>query len=321
MKTVREFERKQSIYPYPSCSQPQETYIRMRSKRLPKNPYEARVVDDENKTQSHAADPLMSKDKINRIIAKSYENGDYCKITRFILGINTGFRDSDLRNIKVKDIFKPDGTVKDFYSAYEVKTQDTRKIPKPRVCYLNDTVKKALEFLVSVKEKRPQDYLFTADKQNHRRKYIEGFYTNEDSKTVAIKTEEQFSDDGTEYLEAYMETGEYGRYLKKLAKSLGMDEHCSTHCQRQTYGYWLLNKKSKWEVDNDIDINVKDAELLRLAFGHSSLNTTLAHYARLPARAVKERELEMNLGKEAVDNFVDNFPRKNNLRQPEVKSN
>lgn len=311
METTREFERKQSICLYPSYPQPQETYIQMYPKHLSKNPHDAMVVNDKNKTQSHAADALMRKDKINRIITKGYENGDYCKITRFILGINTGFRDSDLRNIKVKDIFKSDGTVKDFYAVYEVKTQDTRKIPKPRICYINDTVKKALEFLVLVKRKRPQDYLFTADKQNHRRKYIEGFYTDEDGKTVAIKTEEQFSDDGTEYLEAYMETGEYGRYLKKLANSLGIDEHCSTHCQRQTYGYWLLKKKSQWEVDNDIDINVKDAELLRLAFGHSSLNTTLAHYARLPARAVKERELEMNLGKEAVDNFVNNFLRKN----------
>ena len=321
MDMVRDFERKQTICICPSYSPLLETYIRMNPKRLPKNPYNARVTDDKNKIESHAADPLMSKDKINRIIAKGYENGDYCKITRFILGINTGFRDSDLRNIKVKDIFKPDGTVKDFYAVYEVKTQDTRKIPKPRICYLNDTVKKALEFLVSVNGKRPQDYLFTADKKNHRRKYIKGFCTNEKGKVIAIKTEEQFSRDGTEYLEAYMETGEYGRYLKKLAGSLGIDEHCSTHCQRQTYGYWLLREKSQWGVDNDININVGDAELLRLAFGHSSLNTTLAHYARLPARAVKERELEMNLGKEAVDNFVDKFPQNNDHRITGAKSN
>lgn len=272
-----------------------------------KNYYEADVVDDVNRIKSHAADRITSKEKINRMITKGYENGDYCKITRFILGINTGFRDSDLRNIKVKDIFKSDGTIKEFYAVNEVKTRDTRKIPKPRIVYLNGTVKKALKFLVSVTGKRPQDYLFTADRQKHRRKYIEGFYVNESGETVAIKTEEKFAEDGTEYIQAFMETGEYGVYLKKLARSLGMEEHCSTHCMRQTYGFWLRHTKSQWELYNNVAVDDEDIDLLSFAFGHSSRRVTETHYNRAPARVIKERELEMNLGKEAVDNFVDNF--------------
>lgn len=273
-----------------------------------KNPDEAYVEENINKIKGHAADPIRSREKLNRMIAAGYENGDYCKITRFILGINTGFRDSDLRNIKVKDIFKPDGTVKDFYAVYEVKTRDTRKIPTPRIAYLNDTVKKALKFLVTVEGKRPQDYLFTADRKKHLRKYIEGYYVDKDGKTKALKTSEKIDENGTEHLESFMQTGDYCAYLKKLAKSLGMDEHCSTHCMRQTFGFWFKHTKSQWELDNNIIVDDDaDITLLSFAFRHSSRRVTAEHYSRIPARVEQERELEMNLGKEAVDNFVDNF--------------
>lgn len=291
MDAIKELERRSPLAIYPNLT----------------NYYDADVIDDENEFVSHAADAIKNREKINRIITQGYTSGDYCKITRFILGINTGFRDSDLRNIKVKDIFKPDGMIKDFFAVNEKKTLHTRKNPKPRIVYLNDTVKKALEFLVAVRGKRPQDYLFTADKQKHRRQYIQGFYIDKNGKTVAIKTSERFAADGTEYLEAYMETGDYRRYLVKLAKSLGLVEHCSTHCQRQTYGYWLRHTVSEWEKITDSIADDTDIAVLCNDFGHSDVRVTEKHYNRQDARIKKFRQLEMNLGKEAVDNFVDNF--------------
>lgn len=246
------------------------------------NYYEAEIEDDENKFKSHAAEPITSKDNINRMIAAAYENGDFCKITRFILGINTGFRDSDLRNIKVKDIFRPDGTVKDFYAPYEKKTLNTRKKPRARLVYLNDTVKKSLTFLVKVTGKNPQDYMFTADKKKYLRKYLDYSKYEETREPDDIaKTDKQFAEDGTKRDIAFMETSDYCKFLKKLAKSLGMEEHCSTHCQRKTYVYWMALTRSKWEQENGSYIfSAYDIRLISHDLGHADLRTTAKYYCR-----------------------------------------
>lgn len=299
----------------PSHTMFADNSIKVSEENLPTDYYNARTVDEIGEIKGHAADAIINKQKINEMITEGYSRGDYCKITRFILGINTGFRDSDLRNIKVEDIFKSNGEVKDFYAAYEIKTLHTRKIPKPRMVYLNDTVKKALTFLVKVTEKRPQDYLFTADKKTHLRKYIVGFYTDEKGRIKAIKSLEKFSEEGIERLEAYMETAEYAVYLKKLSQSLGMTEHCSTHCQRKTYSWFIRMITSQWEIDNNIIYTDKDMELLRRDLGHTSLSTTADYYSGMDFRIEQHRQLELNLVKEAVDKFVDNF------MQTETESN
>lgn len=256
----------------------------------------ADVITDEREFISHAADAIRSKQKINMVISEAYKNDDLCKATRFIFGINTGFRDSDIRNIRVKDIINPDGTIKDWYAVNEIKTQHTRKCARGRRVYLNETVKKAIGFLITVRNKSVDDYLFTADKCLHKCKYIDPL--------TQKKFDTPYLPDGTKLVQAYMETSDYSKFLKKMTKSLGMSEHCSSHCQRQTYGYWIRHTTSQWEKDNDYYFDDKDIELLSNDFGHSSISLTAEHYNRHDPRVEMYRQLEINLGYEAVNEAI-----------------
>lgn len=270
------------------------------------NYYDSDEIEDDKIFQQHYADAIRDKIKINNMIIEAYENEDFCKITRFILGINTGFRDSDLRNLRVRNLFNCDGTVKNFYACNEIKTS------KPRQAYLNDTVKKALTFLVIVKNKKPNEYLFTADKKSYKRRFVDySLYQITGKGKDIYKTDEKYTDGGKERNEAFMETSDYNRFLKKLAQKVGMDEHCSSHCQRQTYSWWLDNTYSKWEEEHGIS---KDdtriySPIVTAALNHSSSAITDKYYNHLrhDSRIIHARELEMNLGKVAVDTFVDNY--------------
>lgn len=271
-----------------------------------KNYYDSDEIDDDKIFQQHYADAIRDKIKINNMIIEAYESDDFCKITRFILGINTGFRDSDLRNLRVRNLFNSDGTVKNSYACNEIKTG------KPRQAYLNNTVKKALTFLVIITGKQPNDYLFTADKQPHKRRYVDYslYQTTEKGKDIC-KTNEKYTDDGKERTKAFMETSDYNRWLKKLAKKVGMDEHCSSHCQRQTYSWWIDNTYSKWEEEHGIskDDTKMYSPIVTAALNHSSSAITDKYYNHLrhDSRIIHAREFEMNLGKAAVDTFIDNY--------------
>jgi integrase len=135
-------------------------------KRSKGQPIVANVIKDEKEFISHAADAITDKEKLNSIILEAYLNGDISKITAFIFGINTGFRVSDILDIRVQDI-ATDGKINDWYAVREQKTS------KPRQIWLNDTVKKALEFLIEYRDLQPIDYLFVADKQPHLWKHVD----------------------------------------------------------------------------------------------------------------------------------------------------
>lgn len=63
-------------------------------------PIIADVIKNEDEFKSHAADAITDKSKLNDIILEAYLNGDTAKITAFIFGINTGFRVSDILDIR-----------------------------------------------------------------------------------------------------------------------------------------------------------------------------------------------------------------------------
>ena len=58
----------------------------------------------------------------------------------FTLGINTGLRISDILKLKVEDVKESSGEIKEYLDLNEKKTK------KQRLIYINDEVKKALEY-------------------------------------------------------------------------------------------------------------------------------------------------------------------------------
>ena len=279
-------------------------------------PIIAEVITDEKEFVSHAADAIKDKEKLNDIILSAYLNGDVSKITAFIFGINTGFRVSDILDIRVSDI-TTNGKCNDWYAVREQKTK------KPRQVWLNDTVKKAIEFLIKNKGLEEKDYLFVADKNQWLIKYID--LNNPEylktGKTKDAKVSHEYDSYGNKLPKAPTGIRNLNAYFKDIALKCGIDEHCSTHCMRQTHSYWFRNTASNEEREEMDKLRnafkgVDDAYLAQIAeyssrllsksYNHSSQSVTKKHYEKVLNKHEKARQLLLNLGKEAVDIFVDN---------------
>lgn len=274
-------------------------------------PIVADVIKDEKEFISHAADAIMDKNKLNDIILEAYLNGDISKITAFILGINTGFRVSDILDIRVCDI-ATDGKINDWYAVREQKTN------KPRQIWLNDTVKKALKFLIKYRDLQPIDYLFVADKQKHLWKYVDLNNSKylETGKPDDARVDYEYDMNGNKLPYAPTRTRNLNEYFKNIALKCGVEEHCSTHCMRQTYSYWFKNTVSQQEIDElrKQFAGVDDAHLMQIAeysnrllsksLNHSSQRVTDKHYDKALSKHEKARQLMLNLGAEAVEMFI-----------------
>ena len=274
-------------------------------------PIVADVIKDEKEFQSHAADAITDREKLNDIILEAYLNGDTAKITAFIFGINTGFRVSDILDIRVCDIMT-DGKCNDWYAVREQKTS------KARQTWLNDTVKKALEFLVEVKGLQPMDYLFCADKNRWLKKFVDLNNPKylESHKPQDARVDYKYDERGNKLPEAPILTRTYNEWLRTITEKLDIEEHCSSHCMRQTYSYWFKNTVSQQEIDElrKSFVGVDDARLMQIAeysnrllsksLNHSSQRVTDKHYNKALSKHEKTRQLMLNLGAEAVDMYV-----------------
>ena len=115
-----------------------------------------------NKKHHYAADPIRNLDDIEKIKdyllnrPERYKGTNIKYYTYFVCGINNILRISDLSKIKIGDILKRDGSIKDEFKIIEKKTHKTNTI------YINDSMKKAIkEYLSSLKFFEYDDYLFS----------------------------------------------------------------------------------------------------------------------------------------------------------------
>ena len=115
-----------------------------------------------SKRHHYAADPIRNLDDIERIKdyllnrPERYKGTNIKYYTYFVCGINNILRISDLSKIKIGDILKRDGSIKDEFKIIEKKTHKTNTI------YINDSMKKAIkEYLKSLKFFEYDDYLFS----------------------------------------------------------------------------------------------------------------------------------------------------------------
>jgi integrase len=237
-------------------------------------------------SQGHSADSIKSKEMINDFVLDILLKGDIYKANLFVFNCNTGFRNGDTLSFRVKDLTNPDGTVKDYITLTEDKTD------KLRTVWLNDTVKKMLAFTIKTKGLTSENYVFRGD--GNKKSWVEKLVV-ENGELIECKTTfDKYDEQGNEREIAPMLVGSVTRWLKGVCNQVGIEGKYSSHTFRQTYSYFI----SQGWTDN------RYAMAACQDFGHSSLNITLAHYMGVSPQELKEHQLALNLGKEAVEMYI-----------------
>ncbi|OUM88256.1 MAG: integrase [Bacillus thermozeamaize] len=80
----------------------------------------------------------------------------------FILGINVGLRISDILRLKVKDLVKPDGKIRDYVIVKEKKTKKVKKF------YIGKVVKQTIKDYMEEYRPHPDMYVFKSRKGKNR---------------------------------------------------------------------------------------------------------------------------------------------------------
>lgn len=167
-----------------------------------------------------------------------YEHKNNKYVLAFTLGINLGLRANELLDLKMNQVFFPNGSVRliedeedtsDGIDIYQSKTK------KHRTVFLNTACKDALEWAFPIKGAylQSEEYLFPSR---------EG---------------------------GAIQVGTFRKVLKEAAAACGLKQNIGTHTCRKTWG-WHQYKYNSEKANLDIT-------MLQRAFGHSSPEVTLRY--------------------------------------------
>ena len=219
--------------------------------------------NDNDIVDEHDAEPIKSKDDINRIcmyLLKEKRYRDYCL---FIIGINTGLRIYDILHLSVGDLVNEDGTFKDEMILMEHKTKNTRKTKVNRHISINNSIKKAVKILLDNGNYSLNDYLFTSNSNRCTYEYKSG-----------IKVKSPLKRQSVDFI------------FKGIAKDLNLNFRFATHSLRKTFGYNVI----KMNQDNP-----RSLQLLQKIFNHSSPSITL-RYVGITSDEINKTYNDLNLG-------------------------
>lgn len=167
-----------------------------------------------------------------------YEHKNNKYVLAFTLGINLGLRANELLDLKMSQVFSPDGSVRliedeentsDGIDIYQSKTK------KHRTVFLNTACKDALEWAFPIKGA----YL-------HSGEYL---FPSREGGAIQV--------------------GTFRKVLKEAAAACGLKQNIGTHTCRKTWG-WHQYKYNSEKANLDIT-------MLQRAFGHSSPEVTLRY--------------------------------------------
>lgn len=167
-----------------------------------------------------------------------YEHKDNKYVLAFTLGINLGLRANELLDLKMNQVFSPDGSVRliedeedtsDGIDIYQSKTK------KHRTVFLNAACKDALEWAFPIK----------------------GAYLHSEGSLFPSR------EGGA------IQVGTFRKVLKEAAAACGLKQNIGTHTCRKTWG-WHQYKYNSEKANLDIT-------MLQRAFGHSSPEVTLRY--------------------------------------------
>lgn len=206
--------------------------------------------------EEHDAEPIKDIRDIIRISEYFIANSQYRNNMLFVVGINTGLRCSDLRQLRFKDIISNTNQFKNELVILEQKTKGTRKHPINRHIVINDAVKQAVLLYLQNTTCSLDDYMFRSESNNGK---------------AANKP---------------MERRSIERILKTAVQELGINVRAGTHSLRKTFSYHVIMRAKD---------RSRALELLQKILGHSSSSITL-RYAGITGDEISDAYCNLNLG-------------------------
>ncbi|SFM46957.1 tyrosine-type recombinase/integrase [Salibacterium qingdaonense] len=171
-------------------------------------------------------EPIRNKKEIQRMADALYEKSERDHLL-FILGVSTGFRISDLLDLRYSEILNNDGTVKDYVKLRETKTGKNNKI--------------------KITDKRKEDIA------NYKGKYFDG------SMDAYVFPSQKKDENGNP---KPMNRQQVWRILQRTANDLGIAD-IGSHSMRKTFGYGLFKKGVDVAVIQDMLNHSNQKETLR----------------------------------------------------------
>lgn len=182
-----------------------------------------------------AADAVKDKATIQQIKQTLLSSGryGYRNYLIYTVGINIGRRASDILKLRVEDVVTSAGDMRGEVRHIEDKTGKIIEF------YLNASMQDAIaEYLNSMPELQPTDYLFKSQKGSGR-----------------------------------LTTRSYWRILQDVQKQLELTDHLSTHTMRKTFGYHKYQEFKNQNIEGGFDV----VDMLQDAYGHSSRKQTMTY--------------------------------------------
>lgn len=264
------------------------TPIYIGTKPIKPKQHGAAVVTMIEQETSHKADAFTSRDDINQIVDYLLSRKLFGKAAMFVFGINTGYRCGDIIAFRVKDFYDNNGKFREVFFVVEDKTNKARPV------FINKAARLAIEMVIREKKLSGDNYVFRGD--GNRRAYIKGFRYDRDGNIEDVITcGERYDENGNEREIAPMLVGSVGRWLKELSSTLGIYGHYSSHALRKTFAEF---------IDRGYD-DKRNIAVVCTALGHSAPKVTANHYISVDKNRLRENWLNLNLGLEAIQKYLD----------------
>lgn len=224
---------------------------------------------------------LLSKEKIR----------DAMLIT---LHANFGMRNSDVSNLRLIEILRPDGKFRTRISHIEQKTSKIRQF------YINEAIRIAVAlYLKSNPKKQLLDYIITSEgrRKTYKMASIKGkngnFYMYETQSPLSRIQEERAIKDNLI---------ELGVMLRNDPRCQGGELKFNTHSLRKLYVEKFMETAYKLKQEGVIDIDTQIITLIQMDLAHNSAQTTM-RYSR---SFEKNKEIicnHMNIGLDVWKKF------------------
>lgn len=213
----------------------------------------------------------------------------------FVIGINTGFRYSDMVNLTWGHFFCKDMRFHDIHKSEAKREQKTGKL---KLVTVNDAIKKAIQRYVDKFDPELGKDVLVFSLKNQRirentKKILIGnpdrekpkYKTMIDSYTIIEVNGKETTYNKDDYKPVLSDTS-VGNFIKDAANHIGLDDPLCTHSLRKTYA-WLMR------VDN-MD-NPASMPAISDALNHSSESITRRYFG-LDRDMLIDMELNLNAG-------------------------
>ena len=258
-----------------------------------------KVEEDKELAEEHKSDPIKNIQDIQAIIDYFVYQKKYRNAMLFVIGICTGLRCSDLRQLKFSKFINDDGTFKDKILINEQKTRHTRGKKKNKDILTefmetfiktyqnqdinlksddnNDKLNQILnELKIKIQNKEDLKKQSTHKSPNRTiyvndliKKYIILYLNNTPNVTLNDYMFKSESNNGSNKNKPMTRQG-IETFLKKAVKNLNINIKAGTHCMRKTFAYQVIMSKP-------INMRYRAVDELQMIFGHSSRLCTLRY--------------------------------------------